>query len=404
MWEHDLGTIRFMKTRYFYKDLPYVEALLDINNDKYFKDVPLDWSVVITDIVNSTHEVESGRFKEVNLITAATITAILNIDKHNDIPFVYGGDGAVLLVPPYIADVVPSILKDVQIFAKDHFDLTLRAGIVPVIDVVRNRNLIRICKVKITDSYFQPIFHGKGIEHAEYLVRNSKQYNVENLDIHVSKANFEGLQCVWQTVPSKDEEVLSILIKPDEQANIDAKVYRKVLQKIEDVYGPKQQRMPVQDEHVRLRFNIDRIKLSSYIHSHQKNWKYPVSYSYLYVQDMIKWFSKRLRYELKHLDSVRFKQVVNKALESEKVDNMLKMVLAGTNTQRLELEAFLKTLYSSGELFYGLHVSDSVYMTCFLFEKNGNKVQFIDGSNGGYTIASKELKNRMKWGQVGLVV
>lgn len=391
-------------TKYFYKDLPYVEALLDINNEKYFKDVALDWHVIITDIVNSTHEVESGRFKEINLVTAATITSILNVDRHNDLPFVYGGDGTIILVPGYIADVAPSILSDVIEFAKDNFDLTLRAGIVPVIDILRSRNTLKICKVKITDSYFLPVFHGEGIEYAENLIRDSKKYSITPLKYERSKANFDGLQCVWEIVPAKQKEVVSLLIKPDIESNVDARVYRKVLKQIELIYGPKEQRKPVSAEHVHLKFNLDRIKLSAYLHSYKTRTSYFRSYYSLLAKDIFKLITKRLNYEVSNLDSSVFKHVVHKALESEKIDNMLKMVLAGDLSQRRQLEEYLKQLYENGELVYGLHVSDSVHMTCFLFEKNGNKVQFIDGSNGGYTVASKQLKNRLKWKKVGLVV
>ncbi len=61
--------------------------------------VPDDWVIVIGDIEGSTEQVE-GRYKSVNLVGAAVIAAVLNALPDLDIPFVFGGDGAALVVPP----------------------------------------------------------------------------------------------------------------------------------------------------------------------------------------------------------------------------------------------------------------------------------------------------------------
>ena len=61
-----------------------------------------------------------------------------------------------------------------------------------------------------------------------------------------------------------------------------------------------------------------------------------------------------------------------------------------------ELEEYLEKEYEEGQLVYGIHKSDSALMTCLIFERHGKHIHFVDSSNGGYALASKELKRRLK--------
>jgi len=89
-----------MDTESFYAELPVLDNFLDITNSKNFKSVPNDWYVIITDIIGSTKAIESGKYKAVNLIGACSIVAVLNIAENLRIPFIFGGDGAAILIPP----------------------------------------------------------------------------------------------------------------------------------------------------------------------------------------------------------------------------------------------------------------------------------------------------------------
>lgn len=86
-----------MSTETFYSDLPSLENFLDISDLENFTVVPPDWHIIVTDIAGSTKAIELGRYKEVNLIGAASIVAILNLSKNIELPFVFGGDGGYAL-------------------------------------------------------------------------------------------------------------------------------------------------------------------------------------------------------------------------------------------------------------------------------------------------------------------
>jgi nucleoid-associated protein YejK len=72
------------------------------------------------------------------------------------------------------------------------------------------------------------------------------------------------------------------------------------------------------------------------------------------------------------------------------------MVISTKRNQTKELEKYLEEEYQNKNLVYGIHKSDSALMTCLIFQRHGKHIHFIDSSNGGYALAAKELKNRLK--------
>jgi hypothetical protein len=78
-----------------------------------------------------------------------------------------------------------------------------------------------------------------------------------------------------------------------------------------------------------------------------------------------------------------------------KFDGMLRMVMDGRNTQAEELQAYLEAEYQDGRLVYGMHKSREALLTCIVQSYNGNHLHFVDGSDGGYALAARELKQRL---------
>ena len=82
--------------------------------------------------------------------------------------------------------------------------------------------------------------------------------------------------------------------------------------------------------------------------------------------------------------------------DHRKFDAMLRMVLAGSPDQRHALAAYLDAQRRGGTLSYGLHVSDRATMTCLVYERMGRQVHFVDGAEGGYTQAARQLKQQLR--------
>ena len=79
-----------------------------------------------------------------------------------------------------------------------------------------------------------------------------------------------------------------------------------------------------------------------------------------------------------------------------KFDGVLRMVMDGSDAQYQRLRAYLEGQHREGRLVYGMHRSREALLTCIVFSYNGNHVHFVDGSDGGYAMAARELKAQLK--------
>src|SRR4029077_16242635 len=105
---------------------------------------PGDWWVIVTDVKDSTKAIAAGRYKEVNTIGAATVIAILNVDRTIEIPYVFGGDGASLAVPPEMEQGARRALLGAQELAQTAFQMTLRIGMIRVSELAGRNEWVRV--------------------------------------------------------------------------------------------------------------------------------------------------------------------------------------------------------------------------------------------------------------------
>ena len=103
-----------MNNSNFYTALKALHKFEEITYLANYSSLPEDWFVIITDIQGSTKAIVEGRYKEVNFVGAMSIIAVLNISKSIDIPFVFGGDGASILIPKNFYDQTCLILANVR--------------------------------------------------------------------------------------------------------------------------------------------------------------------------------------------------------------------------------------------------------------------------------------------------
>ena len=91
-------------------------------------------------------------------------------------------------------------------------------------------------------------------------------------------------------------------------------------------------------------------------------------------------------------DSYRDEMSAN--TDYRKFDDTLRMVLDVTEAQHQSIEAELARRHRDGSIVYGTHVADAALMTCAVTSYRGDHVHFVDGADGGYALAAKQLKRR----------
>lgn len=167
-----------------------------------------------SDVKNSTQAIQNGRYKDVNLVGASVIIALLNSAGKIDIPFVFGGDGASILLPPSLLESAKAGLLAAGKMAKSKFGLDLRLGLVPVQTIIEANYQISVAKLRLSESYKQAMFTGGGLAYAERLLKEpatSHLYNLADEDI-TPQADFKGLECRWQPILSPYGETISLIV------------------------------------------------------------------------------------------------------------------------------------------------------------------------------------------------
>ena len=71
----------------FYANLTAFDDFTSVAEVENYTPAPDDWFVVIADIQGSTPAIEAGRYKDVNMIGAACINAVLNVCTQDEIPY-----------------------------------------------------------------------------------------------------------------------------------------------------------------------------------------------------------------------------------------------------------------------------------------------------------------------------
>jgi len=382
----------------FYFRLKILTEFEDVGDLKNYSPLPDDWHVVMCDVRNSTAAVDAGRYKNVNTVGAAVITAMLNAAGDIEIPFIFEGDGAMLCVPPELLGTARSALLQSKHLARDSFGLDLRIATLPMAAVRAAGNNILVARYKVSDHYVQAVFAGGGMAWADRYMKDPATAVLCDIDpVAVEpRGDFEGLECRWQDIPSRHGETVSIIVKAtgaDHDAA--ARVYRDMVAKVREVYGEDDACHPVWSPN--LSFSLDSMRLANEVGVRAAGqgpfgqWLYLMKTRLIVI---LGWFLMRFNIKTKNADWGRYKQVLARNADVRKVNDCFRQILAGNAAQREALTAWLEERYAGGELVFGMHVTDRAQMTCLVFDYSGRHLHFIDGADGGLFMAAKDLKER----------
>jgi len=90
-----------------------------------------------------------------------------------------------------------------------------------------------------------------------------------------------------------------------------------------------------------------------------------------------------------------YKQTLIANTDYRKFDEILRMIISGTLEQRKQLTAYLEDLRDKRKIVFGIHASASALMTCLVFNYENDHIHFLDGSDGGYALAAKDMKQQL---------
>jgi hypothetical protein len=381
-----------MTSETFYASLPVLDRFVDLANPQNYVKAPADWYVLITDVVASTEAIERGQYKDVNVLGASSIMAVLNALNPLEVPFIFGGDGAVLLVPPSALHQAREALLGVRAVAEAAFGLSLRVGVVPVDDIDPQRP-VKVAKFRLSPSYCQASFIGGGVTQATKLIKTDPVYRLDVAG-QSAAANLTGLECRWQALPSDRGHTLSLIVAARSSgSSVNDYLYQDVLGTIAAIYGDLTSYHPLSVTGLRLTLNPLRLWAEARARSHR-----PKPYRMLakvYLETLLGYGLMRFGIKAGEVDWGRYKQDVWAASDYQKIDDTLRMVIAGSPAQTKQLMDYLEQRFRQGHLTYGLHISDRALMTCLIMNRRDRHFHLIDGADGGYALAAKAMKAQL---------
>jgi hypothetical protein len=386
----------------FYRNLPPIPSFVEATEGRLHVDVPNDWWIVIADVVNSTQAIEAGAYKNVNTVGVACIAAVTNVDRDIDVPFIFGGDGATFAVPDVLRERVMIALRAAQQLAREGFGLTLRVGLIQVGDLAGRGYWARLGKAELSSHVMQPVLSGRGWDEAERCVKapdSADRAKVLRVDESngPAEASFEGFECRWQGVPSFNGHKLSLLVSAlSSDAEINFHTYQRVFAQIESIYGNVAQYHPLRANRMHATFNPRLLRHEWRVRTGTLSfWQRGRYFAQMILQNLTGLVLFACNMDTRAIRWSRYRDDMVNNSDFRKFDGMLRMVIDGNDAQAEELQRHLKAQYREGTLVYGMHKSREALVTCIVQSYNGNHQHFVDGSDGGYALAAKELKRRL---------
>jgi hypothetical protein len=387
------------ETDHFYSSISPVDDFESLAHVGCYARLPTDWSVVVADVVSSTAAIREGRYKEVNTIGVSVIAAIRNAVRPVDVPYVFGGDGALVLIPGRFADAVRGALGATIAMSKEAFRLELRAAVVPASWLEARGHEILVARHRVSEHYvqsalYQSALFGSGTLHVERALKSGElptEYLVS--EDGGATADYGGLECRWNDIPSPREETVALIVHANGEPGAALDTYRRVMERIREIYGGPGDCRPVREEGLS-------VSLSNRVLRNELRLRFWKSGLWRRLQEAVRlrvmitlgalFFLFGLR--TKETNWGRYKTDLVANTDFRKFDGTLRLVVAGSADQRARLARDLDRMRDQGEISYGIHVARSAIMTCLVEKREGGHFHFVDATDGGYAAAAAQMK------------
>lgn len=371
----------------FYADIPVFRGFAKLMDPALYARLPDDWNIGIADIVESTAAIAARRYKTVNMAGAAVIAAVTNALDHREFPFVFGGDGASFAVPPSDLAAARQAMAATAAWVRDDLDLTMRVAVVPISEI-RARGLdVRVARFAPSKDVSYAMFSGGGLAWAEAAIKRG-DFAIEPAPPGTAP-DLSGLSCRFEEIPSARGIILSALILPAPEVDVDA--FRKV---IEDIVTLVEQ-SPDAGRPVPASAPVFRWPPAGFELEARAMRRGPLFLrrAVLAGWTLFSYVILRYRIPIGGFSPDKYLGEVVANTDFRKYDDGLRMVLDCTEDLALKLERKLADAVVRRIVRYGLHRQNAAMMTCFTpAASRSDHVHFVDGAQGGYASAATALK------------
>ncbi|WP_412065516.1 DUF3095 domain-containing protein [Rhizobium sp. SYY.PMSO] len=361
-----------------------------VTDSANYQPLPDDWLIAIADIVSSTKAIAAGHYKSVNMAGASVISAVLNALDRGDYPFVFGGDGALVAVPPSGEAQVRRALAAVRAWVMEELHLDLRTALVPL-TAIRGEGLdVRVARFSPSDYVSYAMFSGGGTSWAERQMKAGR-FIVEAISTKVDP-DLTGLSCRWNPIKARNGEIVSIIAIPGDDGN--GPQFRQLVADIITISAEQNRDghpVPVEGPTPALNFGGADIEARAVAAPANRWWKKLA----IDAQIFLVWLLDKFGVRTATFDARIYRRDLAANSDFRKFDDGLKMTIDVDAAHLARIEERLRQAEAEGVCRYGLHRQDSALMTCFVpTPLMRDHMHFIDGASGGYAMAAMALRQK----------
>ncbi len=375
----------------FLSDLPIFAQFEDVADVARYRPLPDGWLLAMADVVSSGAAIADGKYKMVNMAGASVITAVLNALGHNNYPFVFGGDGAAIAVPPEGADVVRTALAAVARWIAEDLGLQMRVALVPVADIRAAGRDVRVARYQSGPDMTFAMFAGGGSAWAEAQMKHGA-FAVD-AGPPGAKPDLTGLSCRWNPIKARHGHIVSIIAVAGPQGAGDG--FRKLVSDVVVIASEGGSTgNPLPDEGPTPVFHLGGMEAE--VRASSPPGKRFMARVGVIVAVLLTVILHRTNLTLGGFNVRRYGRELVQNTDFRKFDDGLKMTIDIDAARLARLEALLERAAGQGICQFGLHQQTSALVTCIVPSlMGGDHMHFIDGAAGGYAQAAARMKAKM---------
>ncbi|MGZ9093024.1 MAG: DUF3095 domain-containing protein [Rhodoplanes sp.] len=372
----------------FYANIPIFSHFGNVMEQAFYARLPDDWTIGVSDIVQSTKAIRERGYRAVNMAGAAVIAATKNALDGRDFPYVFGGDGAAIAVPPRDLEGARAALAATATWVKNEIGLVMRVALVPIASIRAHGFDVRVARFAPSPNVSYAMFSGGGLRWADAAMKRGEFAVLPGPPD--ARPNLTGLSCRFSEIPAARGLVLSLLVVPAMGTSPEAFriVIEEVIALVEHSPGGS---TPIPTAGPTLGWPPAGAGLEARA---VRRRGVP-----LFIQQgvVLAWnfiYFIIMRYGIRvgnFVPAVYLRQVIENA-DYRKFDDGLRMVIDCGADLADAIERRLVAAAEAGAACYGLHRQDAALMTCFAPSPvEPNHVHFIHGARG-YSSAATALK------------
>lgn len=376
----------------FFSSVPVFTQFEGVTDNGNYRALPDSWYLAVADIVSSTGAIAAGRYKAVNMAGASVISAVINALGKGDYPFVFGGDGALVAIPPTGIDAVGVALAAVRTWVTEELQLELRTALVPMKDIRRENLDVRVARFSPSDFVSYAMFSGGGTSWAESQMK-AGNYSIPAAE-PLTRPDLTGLSCRWNPIEAHNGEIVSVIAVPGLAGN--GPEFRRLVSDIIAIsMEESRDAHPIPREGPTPILNFEgidpeaRAQAKSPLRRLVTKLAICAQIGLVYLLDKF-----GIRGAIFDVEIYRSDLAANS--DFRKFDDGLKMTIDVDGDRLARITRRLEEAERNGICRFGLHRQQSALMTCFVpTPRSRDHMHFIDGADGGYAMAATQLRSKL---------